>query len=188
MDAHVEIIKLIIAYALTGSFVFTLVVTCLSLINIVKSIDKKLKRKLINVLVVEVAVIAVGSFSNILNLDPAKASNIIRKEGREEERTKIANMLIEEIAPGGNLSGLEISSRASRAEVLNTLSTVKKISPEKAGPRADSLINYINRAPTNFTTKTDSANFARDVANHLTKIREGLKSQELKRPLKIDRK
>lgn len=173
MDVHLEIIKLIIAYALTGSFVFTLVVTCLSLINVIKSIDKKLKRKLINVLIVQVAVIAVGSFSDALNFDPGETSDVIR----EDERTEIAGDLIESIAPSGNISNLQISSPQSRAKVLNTLTMVKKISPEKAGSEADSLINYINSAPARLETGADSANFAKDVGNRLSRIKIGLRPQ-----------
>lgn len=184
MGPHAEIMKLIIAYALTGSFLFTLIVTCLSLINVVKSIDKKLKRKLINVLIVEVAVIAVGSFSDLLNLDPAKASNIVREEGQEEAKSEIANMLIEGIAPGGNLTTMDINSRAN---VLSTLTTVKKISPEKVGPRADSLINYIKQAPTEFQTRADSTDFAKNIEAQISNIRTDLRFQELRRPSRTDR-
>jgi hypothetical protein len=181
MGPHVEIIKLVIAYALTGSFLFTLVVTCLSLVNVIKSIDKKLKRKLINVLIVEVAVIAIGSFSDLINLDPGRATTVVRnegiKDGREREKIDIADRLIRDIAPEGNLSKLNINSPASRAQVLNTLSILKEISPEKAGPNADSLIDYINRAPTSFATSADSVNFMKNVATRFSDLKIGLKTQ-----------
>jgi hypothetical protein len=168
MGPHIEIIKLVIAYALTGSFLFTLVVTCLSLINVIKSIDKKLKRKLINVLIVEVAVIAAGSFSDLINLDPGKASAVVRnegiKDGREREKIDIADRLIRDIAPEGNLSELNINSPASRAKVLNTLSILKKISPDKAGPSADSL------------------NFAKTIATRFSSLKIGLESPSPGKP------
>jgi len=171
MSAHIEIIKLIIAWALTGTFLFTLIVTCLSLINVIKSIDKKLRNKLVRVLIVEVAVIAVGSFSDALRFDPAKASNIIK----DEEREQIAVDILQSIAPAGNISNLQIYSPENRAKAINTLSLIKKVSPQTAGSEADSLINYISSSSAYLATKADSANFARNVGNHLVKIEAGLK-------------
>jgi len=171
VSAHIEIIKLIIAWALTGSFLFTLIVTCLSLINVVKSIDRKLRNKFVSILIVEVAVIAVGSFSDALRFDPAKASNIIK----DEERGRIAVDILQSIAPAGNLSNLQIYSPESRAKAINTLSVIKKISPQAAGSEADNLMNYLSGPLAYPTTRADSANFARNVGNHLAKIEAGLK-------------
>lgn len=72
-----EIIRLAIVHALTRFFLCTLVVICLSFMKVVKSVENELKRKLVDVLVVEVGVTAAGSSLDPLNLDPARVSNAV---------------------------------------------------------------------------------------------------------------
>lgn len=143
MNIHIEIIKLVIAYSLVGSFLFTLVVTCLSLVNVIKSIDKKLKRKLINVLVVEVAVIAIGSFSNLLKLDAGTVSDNIRSDERDEVTSKILGTL-----PNlDSLSDSQILESGNLNKIQSAFTAVNAINPGKIDPRLDSLVKSIERRP-----------------------------------------
>jgi peptidoglycan L-alanyl-D-glutamate endopeptidase CwlK len=70
VDTHVAIFKLIIGYTLVGAFLFTVVVTCLSLVGIIRFANSSQQRKLFTVLVVELVAIALGAFSNLLVLSP----------------------------------------------------------------------------------------------------------------------
>ncbi|MDB5471888.1 MAG: hypothetical protein JWR84_3448 [Caulobacter sp.] len=79
LAGQIEIIKLIIAYTLVGAFVFTVIVTCGSLIGLIKFSDPDQQKKLFTVLVVEVVVICVGAFANLLNLNPIATANNIQK-------------------------------------------------------------------------------------------------------------
>ncbi|MBX3479080.1 MAG: M15 family metallopeptidase [Caulobacter sp.] len=79
MAGQIEIIKLIIAYTLVGAFVFTVVATCGSLVGLIKFADNGQQKKLFAVLVVELVVICVGAFANLLNLNPIATANDIQK-------------------------------------------------------------------------------------------------------------
>jgi hypothetical protein len=173
MQVHVEIIKLTIAYTLLGVFLFTVVVTCLSLINVVKTIDKKIKRKLISVLIVEVAVATVGSFSNFLNFDPSKTTQKIQ----DDEKTAIAGELLGDLVPKDSLSGLEYYGPEGKARILNTLSVVKKIAPQQAGPRADSLTKYVEEFSKGQLSTADSLNFAKNVSKQLIIMKSNLNTK-----------
>jgi chromosome segregation ATPase len=76
---HADIIKLIIGYTLTGAFVFTVIITCLSLIGIVKFADPAQQRRLFGVLVVELVVGCVGIYFGFLNVDPKKVQEQVQK-------------------------------------------------------------------------------------------------------------
>lgn len=68
---HPVIIQLTIAYTLVGAFIFTVAITCLSLVGWVKFADSRQQNRLFAVLILEVVTIGVGSFANLLKLNPA---------------------------------------------------------------------------------------------------------------------
>jgi len=70
---HREIIKLIVAYTLVGALVFTVAITCLSLIGLIEFADKKQQSKLFYALIIELVVLSVGFFGNYLSFDSRKA-------------------------------------------------------------------------------------------------------------------
>ena len=72
---HVKIIKLVIAYTLTGALVFTIIVACLSLLGWVQFADSGQQQKLFNTLIVELVIIGVGFFSGLLKFNPAKVQH-----------------------------------------------------------------------------------------------------------------
>ena len=69
---HQEILGLVISYALVGAFLFTLLVTCLSLVGWIKFADLKQQRRLFGVLVLELVAGCLAFFFNFLNLNPSK--------------------------------------------------------------------------------------------------------------------
>lgn len=76
---HAEIIKLIVAYTLLGALVFTVIITCLSLIGLVKFAVEKQQSKLFGTLIVQLVVIGIGGFSNTLKFDAGKVEKEVQR-------------------------------------------------------------------------------------------------------------
>ena len=168
MGDIVDIIKLIIAFSLTGAFVFTLTVTCLSMINVVKSIDAKLRKALIKVLILEVSVIAVGSFADLLRFNPFAVAERLR----QSERDAIVLQVSQYISPEKELSDLEIYNPESRARLLTALSIMNMVSSGDSRNEADSLINNINLFARVVVTSADSAIYAEKIRVGLAELEE----------------
>jgi len=77
-NLHAGIIKLIIAYTLVGAFVFTVIITCLSLVGWIRFADPTQQRKLFVALIVELVVICLGSFANLLKFDPKQVQKEVQ--------------------------------------------------------------------------------------------------------------
>ena len=71
----IEFLKLILAYSLVAVFVFTAIVTSLSLVGWTKFIDQDQQKTLFKVLIVEVAIVSVGFFANLLEFNPINTKN-----------------------------------------------------------------------------------------------------------------
>ena len=69
---NIEIIQLIIAYTLVVVFVFTAIITCLSLIGVVKFSKGSQQKILFSILIVELVAVSVGYFGNILAFSPSE--------------------------------------------------------------------------------------------------------------------
>lgn len=80
MQAHIELIQLITAYTLVGAFVFTVVVTCLSLLGWVKFADASQQKKLFGTLVVQLVVVGVGFFSDFLKFDATRVQESVIRD------------------------------------------------------------------------------------------------------------
>ncbi len=94
------ILKLVIAYTLVGAFVFTVIVTCLSLVGWVRLADDSQQRKLFTILIVELVVGCVAWFFQFLALDPGAIAKEIgqravnqAKEGIEADYAKKAQQM-----------------------------------------------------------------------------------------------
>ncbi|MCD4657095.1 MAG: hypothetical protein K8S87_06080 [Planctomycetes bacterium] len=81
---HAQIIELIIAYTLVGAFVFTVIVTLLSMVGWIKFADKAQQTKLFSILIVELIIGVLGFFFNFLNYSPAGVHGQIQEEVRNE--------------------------------------------------------------------------------------------------------
>ena len=86
MSVHQDLISLIIAYTLTGAFVFTVIITCGSLVGWVKFADPKQQKKLFGALIVEVVVICVGSFAGFVNFSASGTQSAIASDAIKASR------------------------------------------------------------------------------------------------------
>jgi uncharacterized protein YjbI with pentapeptide repeats len=77
MQINIQLIQLVIAYSLAGAFVFTLAVTCGSLVGWVKFESPSQQRKLFAVLIIQLCVACVGFFANFLKFDPGGVQQAI---------------------------------------------------------------------------------------------------------------
>jgi hypothetical protein len=75
---HSVVMQLAIGYTLVGAFIFTVVVTLLSMIGLVRFADPKQQQKLFTVLIVELVVICVGVFGNLVRLDPGQVKKDVQ--------------------------------------------------------------------------------------------------------------
>lgn len=79
MGVHAQLIQLIVAYTLTGALVFTVIITCLSLVGWIKFADQAQQNKLFAVLIVELVVVSVGFFAGLLKFDAKSVEQKIRE-------------------------------------------------------------------------------------------------------------
>jgi hypothetical protein len=103
-QSHVFIIQLAVAYTLLGAFIFTVAITCLSLIGFVKFTNQSQQNKLFSVLIIEIIVIGVGYFGNILKYNPSSVAtetvNTAVKETRSIVYIQIPTESIKEQVKG----------------------------------------------------------------------------------------
>lgn len=77
---HQSIIQLTVAYTLVGAFIFTVIITCLSLVGLVKFAEKKQQQRLFQTLILELVVITVTFFGGYLQFNPGKVEKEIRAD------------------------------------------------------------------------------------------------------------
>lgn len=87
-----ETIQLVIAWTFVIVFIFTAIITLLSLIGLLKFEDEKQQEKLFYVLIVEIVVVSVGFFKEYIKYTPTKDKNndeiLIREEVSEQSETE----------------------------------------------------------------------------------------------------
>ncbi len=90
MSEHQDLISLIIAYTLTGAFVFTVAATCFSLLGWITFAERAQQQKLFYTLIVELVVIGLGTFGGLLEFNPTNAQEKIAERAiREHEAFRI---------------------------------------------------------------------------------------------------
>jgi len=155
MNAHQEIITLIIAYTCAGVFVATSVITVLSIINVIK-IEQKAKNKLFAVLVVEILAIGVGTFAGFLNFstkpvsDKMETLTIVEKSARsdvkirvffhiaDESQRGLANSLAKKISSDGSLV-VPVIQKVDKTPPSNELRFFRKSEEEEANKIASKI-------------------------------------------------
>ncbi len=90
---HQVIIQLIVAYTLVGAFIFTVVVTCLSLVGWIKLADAGQQQKLFTVLVVELVVGCLAFFLNFLTFNPAVVAKQIGDQAVVLHQDRLRSLL-----------------------------------------------------------------------------------------------
>ena len=105
---HKLVIQLAIAYTLVGAFIFTVVVTCLSLVGWVKFADAKQQNRLFQVLILELVVICVAFFGDFIKFDP----RLVAETAKVEEAKKIRYTV--NVLDQLDNSGVEVASLVMR--------------------------------------------------------------------------
>ncbi len=85
MAPHIQLIQLVVAYTLAGAFVFTVFVTCLSLVGWIKFANSKQQQKLFATLIVEVVAVSIGFFGGLLKFDPKQVQQNIEQVKLDEQ-------------------------------------------------------------------------------------------------------
>jgi hypothetical protein len=70
-----SLVQLVVAWTLVGAFIFTVLVTCASLIGLIRFQDEGQQRKMFYVLSVQLVAIGVTYFANVLNYSPRVAAD-----------------------------------------------------------------------------------------------------------------
>ena len=100
-EGHAEFIGLIVAYTFLGAFIFTVLITCLSLVGIVKFADQSQQRKLFGILIVELVVVCLGFFSNFLTFSPERGVEATIKTAVREKGLVWIQIPSEQLRPLG---------------------------------------------------------------------------------------
>lgn len=77
---HQEIVQILLGYTMLGAVIFTVIITCLSLIGVVKFSNPQQQKKLFTVLIIELAVAAVAFFTGYISLDTDKPISQIQQQ------------------------------------------------------------------------------------------------------------
>ncbi|WP_308365093.1 MULTISPECIES: hypothetical protein [unclassified Microbulbifer] len=85
---HQELIQIIIGYTCVGAFVFTVVITCLSLAGWVKLANSDQQKKLFTIIIVEIALVGVGYFSGVLKFGPQRQASQLAVEFERYELSR----------------------------------------------------------------------------------------------------
>ena len=146
-ELHAEIIKLIVAYTLVGAFVFTVVVTCLSMVGFIKLADKAQQNKLFGILVVELATGCVTFFLGFLQIDPKAVQRDIEKPLQLKAQTlakekqavqQVADATAKRLAASEvQLFAAKVQSEESAAKVAATSASLKLLQAEHERQRAE---------------------------------------------------
>ena len=151
-NTHPLIIQLIIAYTLVGAFVFTVIITCLSLIDIIKFADKEQQNKLFYTLIVELMILCVFYFGKILNFNPNAINNTsFSKENILSKPTPekaIENIRKNSVNGTSNINKYDVEAIVNSSKLIEAVAIFKnyECSDVKRRQFAVLLINYKNFA------------------------------------------
>lgn len=128
---HDEVFKLVIGYTLVGALVFTVVMTCLSLVGWVRFAHPAQQKKLVAVLVVELVGGSAAWFVGGLRLDGQEVADEIadtgERSGEERERQRILGETLPQLAVldqaqfEGYLRALAVDPASERGREAATL-------------------------------------------------------------------
>jgi len=142
MDA---LMQLVVGWPLVGAFVFTVVVTCLSLVGWVRFMDPGQQKKLFQVVVVELLVGAGGLASGALRLDPGAVGSEVWSDGRLAGAAEAVDRMVGECA-------VDRVADPAREAAVRAVEEVELPRGSPAAARRGQLFGELRRAP-------DSAEF-----------------------------
>ena len=122
-DIHKVVVQLMIAYTLAGAFIFTVIVTCLSLIGRAKIVHRSQQKKLFYAVVLEIIVIGVASFKGFINFSPEKVEKTAVAEANAEQSLAT---LVSNAASGTNNINLRDVESVSKAGKLSEAMSIFK--------------------------------------------------------------
>jgi hypothetical protein len=86
-----SLMTLVVGWTLVGAFVFTVVITCLSLVGWMKFADKKQQSKLFQVLVVELVLGGAAKALGLANFNPVEVGSDLKRQGANAAITETLN-------------------------------------------------------------------------------------------------
>lgn len=92
--------SLVVGWTLVGAFVFTIVITCLSLIGVVKFTNPKQQQRLFHVVILELVLGVAGQATSVLQFDPRPVASDLKSEGRNDYVFGEIEREIQAVEPG----------------------------------------------------------------------------------------
>lgn len=127
---EIELVKIILAYSLAATFVFTATVTCLSMIGWVKFSDPEQQKLLFKALIVELAVVVVGFFGKALEFNPSAAKEKIISTALETKKKNFIeklNSARKEYNEGNLQKAYELSNALFKSDELSEYIPIKDL-------------------------------------------------------------
>ncbi|HVS17722.1 MAG TPA: hypothetical protein VMT18_03905 [Planctomycetota bacterium] len=131
------LMQLVVGWTLVGGFVFTVVVTCLSLVGWVRFADPAQQRRLFAVLVVELIVGVGGNALGAWRFDAGAVGTDIHAGGRLDGAAATAERILASPQGGSTV----------RAGVLRAVEQLELPRDSDAARRRSTLIEELRRAP-----------------------------------------
>jgi len=130
---------LVVGWALVGAFVFTLVITCLSLVGWVKFTTPSQQKKLFTVIILEMVVVFGGSLVGVVRLNPVPVREALKTQGANEEIVTALSTALTD----ASTTGAGVTKEQARLQ-LDRINTTRD--PQLAHVR-DELRTKINALP-----------------------------------------
>lgn len=127
---EIEFAKIILAYSLAATFVFTAAVTCLSMIGWVKFTDPEQQKFLFKTLIIELVVVVVGFFGKALEFNPSTAKEKIVSTALENKRKVFVeklNAARKEYSTGNLQKAYELSNALFKSDELSEYVPIKEL-------------------------------------------------------------
>jgi hypothetical protein len=132
--------QLVVGWTLVGGFVFTMLVTCLSLVGVVRFADPKQQRMLFKALVLQLVVGVGGKVAGAWRFDARDVGAEVHAEGKVEGGAEVGAAWI------ASLPTAE-AAESSRADVLEAVEALELPAGSHADERRAVLVEGLRVAP-----------------------------------------
>lgn len=174
----IEFAKIILAYSLAATFVFTAAVTCLSMIGWVKFSDPEQQKILFKTLIIELTVVVIGFFGKALEFNPSAAKEKIVSAALADKKKAFIeklNSARNEYNSGNLQKAYELSNSLFKSDELSEYIPIKELftlngdisrKREFWQEAADSYGPAIKLDPNNTELMTNSGYVQRQLQNY----------------------